>query len=149
PGYGSVTRRHICKSPPRVRRRRRPERQQFGGGGAVGQPGTALASRRVTPEESLRMSRQPSPSQTAPTGRRILRASLPGRRTTPTEDMQADRFFRHLVFNLRTGVLAITHAGEVAAINEIAYRVLGLPAKPGDLGRPFTEVLQDCPEVCR
>jgi two-component system nitrogen regulation sensor histidine kinase GlnL len=95
------------------------------------------------------MSRQSSPSQTAPTGRRILRASLPGRRTTPAEDMQNDRFFRHLVFNLRTGVLAITHAGEVAAINEIAYRVLGLPARPDDLGRPFTEVLQDCPEVCR
>jgi two-component system nitrogen regulation sensor histidine kinase GlnL len=96
------------------------------------------------------MSRQPSSSQTAPTGRRILRADLPGRRAAATpEDKQADRFFRHLVFNLRTGVLAITHTGEMAAINEIAYRVLGLPAKPGDLGRPFTEVLKDCPEVCR
>ena len=61
----------------------------------------------------------------------------------------ADRFFRHLVFNLRTGVLAITRDGRIAAMNDIAYRVLGLSARPGDIGRPFAEVLHDCPEVAR
>ncbi|HKW02037.1 MAG TPA: ATP-binding protein [Vicinamibacterales bacterium] len=65
------------------------------------------------------------------------------------EDALSDRFFRHLVFNLRTGVLAITRDGRIAAMNDIAYRVLGLSARPGDIGRPFAEVLQDCPEVAR
>jgi PAS domain S-box-containing protein len=68
----------------------------------------------------------------------------------PVSDVTLDhRFFRHLVFNLRTGVLAITHDGHVAAINDIAYRVLGLGARATDVGRPFTEVLHDCPEVSR
>lgn len=66
-----------------------------------------------------------------------------------TDDDKGDRFFRHLVFNLRTGVFAITRDGRVAAINDIAYRVLGLTPRPGDQGRPFAEVLQDCPEVLR
>lgn len=58
-----------------------------------------------------------------------------------------DRFYRHLVSNLRTGVLAITRDGLLAVMNDIAYRSLGLAAGPDDLGRPFTEVLVDCPEV--
>jgi len=58
-----------------------------------------------------------------------------------------DRFYRHLVSNLRTGVLAITRDGLLAVMNDIAYRSLGLTAGPDDLGRPFTEVLVDCPEV--
>lgn len=64
-------------------------------------------------------------------------------------DALNDRFFRHLVFNLRNPVLAITRDGRVAAMNDIAYRVLGLKPRPGDLGRPFAEVLHDCPEVAR
>jgi signal transduction histidine kinase len=64
-------------------------------------------------------------------------------------DPRGDRFFRHLVFNLRTGVLAITRDGRIAAINDLAYRVLGLQPHPADTGRPFAEVLQDCPEVSR
>lgn len=58
-----------------------------------------------------------------------------------------DRFYRHLVSNLRTGVLAITRDGLLAVMNDIAYRSLGLAPKSDDLGRPFTEVLVDCPEV--
>jgi signal transduction histidine kinase len=65
------------------------------------------------------------------------------------DDILTDRFFRHLVFNLRTGVLAITRQGRVAAMNDLAYRVLGIVSRPGDIGRPFTEVLHDCPEVSR
>jgi signal transduction histidine kinase len=53
------------------------------------------------------------------------------------------------VFNLRTGVFAITRDGRVAAINDIAYRSLGLTPSPDDLGRPFAEVLLECPEVVR
>jgi two-component system nitrogen regulation sensor histidine kinase GlnL len=58
-----------------------------------------------------------------------------------------DRFYRHLVSSLRTGVLAITRDGLLAVINDIAYRSLGLSPRAGDLGRHFTEVLGDCPEV--
>ena len=65
------------------------------------------------------------------------------------DDGLHDRFFRQLVFNLRTGVLAITRQGRVAAMNDMAYRVLGLGPRRTDVGRPFTEVLHDCPEVCR
>jgi len=61
----------------------------------------------------------------------------------------SDRFFRQMVFNLRNGVLAITRDGRIAAMNDIAYRVLGLPPSDTDLGQPFSEVLQDCPEVVR
>src|SRR5690242_1422490 len=75
--------------------------------------------------------------------------SLRRRDLVPVDDRIGDRFFRHLVFNLRTGVLAITESGQVAAMNDLAYRVLGLNSRPGDIGRPFMEVLQDCPEVCR
>ena len=58
-----------------------------------------------------------------------------------------DRFYRHLVSNLRTGVVAITRQGQFAVMNDIAYRSLGLVPTDNDLGRPFTEVLVDCPEV--
>jgi PAS domain S-box-containing protein len=68
---------------------------------------------------------------------------------TSVADSGTDRFFRHLVFNLRAGVVAITDEGELAAVNDIGYRVLGLTPNPADLGRPFAEVLHDCPEVCQ
>jgi len=68
---------------------------------------------------------------------------------TSTDQKLDDRFFRHLVFNLRTGVLAITRDGRIAAMNDMAHRMLGLPARPGDIGRPFLEVLQEVPEVTR
>jgi PAS domain S-box-containing protein len=73
-------------------------------------------------------------------------ADAPG---ATADDGLHDRFFRQLVFNLRTGVLAITRQGRVAAMNDMAYRVLGLGPRRTDVGRPFTEVLHDCPEVCR
>lgn len=64
-------------------------------------------------------------------------------------ESSADRFFRHLVFNLRAGVVAITHEGELAAVNDMGYRVLGLSPDPSHLGRPFADVLHDCPEICQ
>jgi signal transduction histidine kinase len=97
------------------------------------------------------MARQSSSANAAPVSRRLLRADLRHREsaTQPPEDQFGDRFFRHLVFNLRTGVLAITRQGRVAVMNDLAYRVLGLAVRSGDIGRPFTEVLHDCPEVSR
>jgi signal transduction histidine kinase len=98
------------------------------------------------------MARHANAEDPPPPSRRVARASLGGRRDPALAapgDMLGDRFFRHLVLNLRTGVLAITRKGRVAAMNDLAYRVLGLMPRATDIGRPFTEVLQDCPEVCR
>ena len=92
------------------------------------------------------MARQLSSPMTDPAhGPAGRETSLP---PAPDEGLD-DRFFRQLVFNLRTGVLAITRPGRVAAMNDIAYRVLGLAPQRTDIGRPFTEVLHDCPEVSR
>jgi signal transduction histidine kinase len=98
------------------------------------------------------MRRQTGPAGTATLDRRPARATPARRRDRrpPTADAPlGERFFRHLVFNLRNGVLAITRNGEVAAMNDIAYRVLGLRPQPDDIGQPFTRVLHDCPEVTR
>ena len=86
--------------------------------------------------------------------RRPVPDSLPSRAdvsepVTPADESLDDRFFRQLVFNLRTGVLAISRQGRVVAMNDMAYRVLGIGPQRDDVGRPFTEVLHDCPEVCR
>ena len=94
------------------------------------------------------MARQSSPAR--PVDRRIVRVDIARRNdASRAEDALGDRFFRHLVFNLRTGVLAITRDGRVAAMNDMAYRLLGLMQRPTDIGRPFPEVLTDCPEVTR
>ncbi len=74
---------------------------------------------------------------------------LPPETGAGVPDGPPDRFFRHLVFNLRNGVLAITRDGRIAAMNNIAYRVLGLQPRHSDLGRSYLDVLQDCPEVVR
>jgi signal transduction histidine kinase len=100
----------------------------------------------------MAMARPANSTNPAPVNRRVARAGLSRRReVSPAQaaDVLGDRFFRHLVLNLRTGVLAITRQGRLAAINDLAYRVLGLTPRATDIGRPFTEVLQDCPEVSR
>src|SRR5262245_8865606 len=97
------------------------------------------------------MARQTQPAGSLPPAKRVVRADLSRQRdvTSANDTMFGDRFFRQLVFNLRTGVLAISRSGRVAAMNDLAYRVLGLGVRAGDIGRPFTEVLHDCPEVSR
>jgi two-component system nitrogen regulation sensor histidine kinase GlnL len=96
----------------------------------------------------MKMARPTGSVHTPAVDSRIVRVDSSRRRQPDTGPAQ-DRFFRHLVFNLRTGVLAITRDGRVAAINDIAYRVLGLTARPGDIGRPFPELLLDCPDITR
>ena len=54
-------------------------------------------------------------------------------------------FYRDLVWNLRNGVLAVTRDGRIAVMNEVAYRILALPPRTTDIGRPFTQVLRDQP----
>jgi signal transduction histidine kinase len=60
-----------------------------------------------------------------------------------------DDFYKAMVWNLRNGVVAVTRDGRVAVMNEIAYRVLGLKPRASDIGRPFSEVLKDIPDVLR
>lgn len=89
---------------------------------------------------------------TRPTRTTKPRATSPARRpaaTAPSPVVVPDGFYKDLVWNLRNGVVAITRDGRIAVMNGIAYRVLGLKPRASDIGRPFTEVLKDVPDVCR
>src|ERR671922_1516097 len=80
------------------------------------------------------------PSAHTPSSRPASRAPVPDQR---------DAFFRHMVANMRNGVLAITRAGEVVLINDEACRIFGLP--PGDIyiGQNYADVLRDHPDMVR
>jgi PAS domain S-box-containing protein len=58
-------------------------------------------------------------------------------------------FFRNLVWSLSNGVIAINRAGMITVMNDTAYRVLGLTPTRLDIGRHFTEVLREQPDVVR
>ena len=60
-----------------------------------------------------------------------------------------DGFYKNMVWNLRNGVVAVTRDGRIAVMNEIAYRILGLKPRARDIGRHFSEVLKDVPDVSR
>jgi signal transduction histidine kinase len=94
-----------------------------------------------------------------PTTRRPARPSpppvmrRPDRKAPPPADAAtpdvAEGFYRDLVWNLRNGVLAVTHDGRIAVMNDVAYRIFGLEPRPDDIGRHYTEVLGDLPDVTR
>jgi signal transduction histidine kinase len=67
----------------------------------------------------------------------------------PRAAIVPDRFYREMVDSMRTGVLAITLDGRVAAMNALAYRILGLKPRPGDIGRHYARVLADHREITR
>jgi len=58
-------------------------------------------------------------------------------------------FYRDMVWNLRNGVVAVTRDGRIAVMNDIAYRILGLKPRTADIGRHFSQVLKDAPDVLR
>src|SRR5437773_37192 len=62
---------------------------------------------------------------------------------------EEDPFFRHIVGSLRNGVIAFHRKGTLALMNDEAYRIFALTRRAGDIGRPFTEVLQERPAVIR
>jgi signal transduction histidine kinase len=92
----------------------------------------------------------PPKSRSLPPRRRTgLPPTRAGRRLPVSAAPAPDEFFRNMVWSLRTGVLAITRDGRVAVLNEVAYRILNVRPRAGDLGRPYTEVLRDHPDVAR
>jgi signal transduction histidine kinase len=70
-------------------------------------------------------------------------------RDTGEESAVAESFYRDLVWNLRNGVLAVFSDGRIAVMNDVAYRIFGIEPKPSDIGRPYTDVLKDVPDICR
>src|SRR5262245_9961945 len=82
-----------------------------------------------------------------------------GRRTTsgtgrsvaarPPRAEARDEFFRHIVSNMRNGVLAITRGGDLALINDEACRIFGVPSTRANAGRPYAEVLRSHPDIVR
>ena len=61
----------------------------------------------------------------------------------------SDEFFRHMVANMRNGVLAIDRAGALVLINDEACRAFGLPADLDYLGQPYADVFRQHPDVVR
>ena len=59
-----------------------------------------------------------------------------------------DVFFRHMVGNMRNGVLAIDRDGALVLINDEARRLFRLA--PGEVsGRPYADVLHEHPDIVR
>jgi two-component system, NtrC family, sensor histidine kinase AtoS len=59
-----------------------------------------------------------------------------------------DVFFRHMVGNMRNGVLAIDRTGGIVLLNDEARRLFHL--KPGSVeGRPYPDVLSEHPDIVR
>lgn len=78
-----------------------------------------------------------------------LRQSAETGASTLDSPLAAESFYRDLVWNLRNGIVAVTLDGRIAVMNEVAYRVFGLTPDPSDIGRPYTQVLRDVPDVTR
>ncbi len=63
--------------------------------------------------------------------------------------VSGDRFFRNLVASMRNGVIAIHRDGSLALMNDETYRIFSLPKAPDDLGRPFSDVFRQRPDLVR
>jgi signal transduction histidine kinase len=98
-------------------------------------------------------SSMPTPKTRAPRRSAETRARTAAKpraaRPQVTEPVAPEGFYRDLVWNLRNGVLAVTRDGRVAVMNGVAYRILGLKPKISDIGRPYTQVLKEQPDVAR
>jgi signal transduction histidine kinase len=88
---------------------------------------------------------------TRPSRSKKLRPAKPPSTVTPKAEpgVVPDGFYRDMVWNLRNGIVAITRDGRIAVMNDIAYRVLNLRARPSDIGRHCGEVLKEVPDVLR
>lgn len=70
-------------------------------------------------------------------------------RRAPKTKRHTDAFFRHMVGNMRNGVLAIEKSGEIVLVNDEACRLFGLPPSNSLLGQPYADVLSDHPDIVR
>ena len=88
---------------------------------------------------------------TRPSRSKKLRPAKPPEAAIPTagQEVVPDGFYKDMVWNLRNGIVGITRDGRIAIMNDIAYRVLGLQARTTDIGRHFSEVLKEVPDVQR
>jgi signal transduction histidine kinase len=66
---------------------------------------------------------------------------------TPVMGSLDGGFFRDLIWHIQNGVVAIDREARLVAMNAVAYRILGLPASTGDVGRPIADVLDAHPEL--
>lgn len=64
-------------------------------------------------------------------------------------DPIGDPFFRHIVSNMRNGVIAVAADGRFAFANQVAYDILDVNPSAEDVCRPFTEVFRDQPDIVR
>jgi signal transduction histidine kinase len=65
-----------------------------------------------------------------------------------TPARRADVFFRHMVGNMRNGVLAIDRQGGIVLMNDEARRLFNLGAKPS-AGTPYADLLHEHPDIVR
>jgi len=80
----------------------------------------------------------------APLGSVALHMAKREARTSRHEDV----FFRHMVGNMRNGVLAIERDGAIVLLNDEARRLFHLPA--GDFsGQPYADVLHEHADILR
>jgi signal transduction histidine kinase len=91
--------------------------------------------------------KRPRPADATPPVRRSVRRA--GSESERRDAEVAESFYRDLVWNLRNGVLAVSHDGRIAVMNEVAYRIFGIEPQRSDIGRPYAEVLKDVPDVVR
>ena len=70
------------------------------------------------------------------------------KRETRSAARQQDVFFRHLVGNMRNGVLAVDREGGVVLLNDEARRLFRLPPGPVE-GIPYADVLHEHPDIVR
>ena len=89
-------------------------------------------------------------SRKAAPGRFAQKTANPEPKVSPSAPPPvAQSFYHDLVWNLRNGVLAVTESGQIAVMNDVAYRIFGLTPRESDIGRPYSEVLKDLPDVMR
>ena len=70
-------------------------------------------------------------------------------RRSAKKSPSTDVFFRHMVGNMRNGVLAITRDGVIVLVNDEACRLFRLPPPNTLIGRPYVQVLSDHPDIVR
>lgn len=67
----------------------------------------------------------------------------------PKPSRLTDVFFRHMVGNMRNGVLAIAREGTLVLVNDEACRLFALPPCATLVGQPFGDVLHAHPDIVR